>query len=162
MKNLKCVIDTSSVLSFASIEKLDILNHFFSTICIPQAVWEELSQVTDSFLHSSIEAFFSNKVKTIQTQNDLFPFVDYGEAEAMILAREIKADFLIIDDKKAREIADQFNINCVGTLGVLARAKEKKLILKLRPLFIELLEKKRYYSKQVLNNLLNKYNEKII
>jgi hypothetical protein len=85
--------------------------------------------------------------------------MDFGESEAVILFREQQADILLIDDKKARDIAESFSIKCVGVIGLLAFAKEKGIISALKPLFIQLLLNKRFYSIGLLNTVLIKYTE---
>jgi predicted nucleic acid-binding protein len=85
-----------------------------------------------------------------------------GESEAILLYKEIQATYLIIDDKHAREIAEELGITCIGTLGILYRAKEKGLIQELRPLFLQLLTHDRYYAQPLLNHLLKKANEALI
>jgi len=66
--------------------------------------------------------------------------MDYGESESLILHKELNAYFLLIDDKKARTIAENFGVNCIGTLGILSFAKSQKIIKELRPLFKILLD----------------------
>ena len=88
--------------------------------------------------------------------------MDYGESESVILYKELNADFLLIDDKKARSIAENFNIKCIGTLGILSTAKSKGIIQELRPLFEVLLKNGRYYSINLLNMLLEKHNEQTL
>lgn len=85
--------------------------------------------------------------------------MDYGESESVILYKELNADFLLIDDKKARRIAENFNINCVGTLGILSTAKEKGLVKDLRAIFLAFLKNERYYSISLMNKLLEIHNE---
>ena len=106
--------------------------------------------------------FFEAKVAKISSFNDLTFLMDYGESESLILYKELNADFLLIDDKKARAIAENFNISCIGTLGLLSTAKSKGLINELRPYFIVLLKNNRYYSVKLLNALLEKHNEQKI
>lgn len=91
--------------------------------------------------------------------NELTFVMDYGESESVILYKELNADFLLIDDKKARKIAENFDIKCIGTLAILSLAKDKGLINELRPLFKTFLENNRYYSIKLLNKLLEKHNE---
>ena len=51
-----------------------------------------------------------------------------GELEAIVLAEELKATFLLIDDLYAREEAIRRRLPIVGTLGVLAEAPDAGLI----------------------------------
>lgn len=51
--------------------------------------------------------------------------VDAGEASAIALALECKAPLIIIDDIKARKIAEELNLNITGTLGVLIEATKE-------------------------------------
>ncbi|MFZ7102071.1 MAG: DUF3368 domain-containing protein, partial [Peptococcaceae bacterium] len=65
----------------------------------------------------------------------------------------------LIDDKKARKIAENFGLNCIGTIGLLASAKRKGLLSELAPLFRNLFDGKRYYSMELLNQILINNNE---
>ena len=88
--------------------------------------------------------------------------MDYGESESVILYKEVQANFLLIDDKKARTIAENLGINCIGTLGLLSIAKDKQLFDKLKPMFEDLLKNKRYYSTVILNFILSQKGEENI
>ncbi len=85
--------------------------------------------------------------------------MDYGESESVILYEELNADYLLIDDNKARIIAESLNINCIGTLGLLLKAKQKGLINELKPLFNDLLLAGRYFSLKLLNDILQNFGE---
>ena len=54
--------------------------------------------------------------------------IEIGEAEAIVLAKELKADFLILDEKIPRIIAKSLGINVVRTLALLFIAKKKGII----------------------------------
>lgn len=102
-----------------------------------------------------------NFVRTVDTPF-YAPQIDKGEQEAIALYKQLHADFLLIDDKKAREIAEAYNINCIGTLAILIKAKHNKLLPLLQPVFLDLLSKKRFYQKELLNNLLLNEREELI
>ncbi len=55
-----------------------------------------------------------------------------GESEAIVLAKEMNADLLIVDDRSARRYATKHNIAIVGTAGILLLAKENNLIPEVR------------------------------
>lgn len=162
MKNGLVIADAGPIFSLAVIDKLELLNVIFDDVKISNAVWEEISLDKTVAFYERIEMFFKAKVVQIKGVNELTFVMDYGESESVILYRELNADFLLIDDKKARKIAENFDIKCVGTLGVLLTAKNKGMIDELKPLFKRLIKNERYYSIKLLNSLLEKCNETMI
>jgi predicted nucleic acid-binding protein len=159
MKNGLVIADAGPIFSLAIIDKLELLNHLFDEIKISKAVWEEITLDKSTEFYYGIEQFFKPKVLNIKGFNELTFVMDYGESESVILYKELNADFLLIDDKKARKIAENFDIKCIGTLGILSVAKDKGLINDLRPIFKTFLENNRYYSIKLLNKLLERHNE---
>jgi predicted nucleic acid-binding protein len=155
------VADTGPIISLAVIDKLSILDSLFGNISIPEAVWEELLTYIDVFNIPQIYNYKDN-VKKINAKNNLEQFMDKGESEAVLLCKEIQADYLLIDDKKARIIAEEMSIACIGTIAVLVKAKSEGLIKELKPLFVEMLGKKRYYSVELLNKVLLASDEEMI
>lgn len=135
MKSGLVIADSGPIFSLAIIDKLEILNLLFDEIKIPKAVWEEITLDKTTAFYTKIEAFFKPKTATIKSFNELTFVMDYGESESIILYKELNADFLLIDDKKARKIAETFSINCIGTLAILSTAKTKGIIPELKPIF---------------------------
>ncbi len=162
MGNGLVIADAGPIFSLAIIDRLELLDQIFDDIRIPRAVWEEISLVKTVSFYKSIQDYFQTKVIDIKGFNDLTLIMDKGESESIILFKELDADFILIDDKKARNIAESLDVTCVGTLGILSIAKSKGLIKELRPLFIVFLNNDRYYSLKLLNMLLEKHDEALI
>lgn len=162
MKKGIVISDAGPIFSLVVIGELDILNSFFDEIHIPNAVWEEISEDETTEFYPAIASFFKQKVTTIKGKNHLTFIMDYGESEAVILYQELSADFLLIDDRKARAYAESMGINCIGTIGILMKAKSTGLIKNLRPLFIQFIQNKRFYSLKLLNPILAKFGEEAI
>ena len=67
-------------------------------------------------------------VATLKTQ------VDEGQAKAIALAMELGDVFVILDDRKARQLSLQLNLKVIGTVGMLLRAKGFGIIPEIKPL----------------------------
>jgi len=86
-------------------------------------------------------------------------FVDRGEAEAIVLALELNADLLLVDDRDARSFAKKLGLQVMGTLDVVALAKYKGLISEAKPVVNELIEKGFWISKKILEEFLRELGE---
>lgn len=162
MKNGLVIADSGSIISLVIADKLWVLDELFDEIKIPKAVWNEITIDESKPFYLKIIEYFSTKIMEIEGFNELTFVMDYGESESVILYRECKADFLLIDDKKARKIAENFGIQCIGTIGLLSISKDKGIINELRPIFETLIDNNRFYSKQLLNMVLESKGEKIL
>ncbi len=156
------IADSGPIFSLAVVDKLEILNILFDSVRIPIAVWEEIVSNKSTQQYQKIHLFFKDKIERIVGFNELSFLMDYGESEAVILYKELQADFLLIDDKKARKIAENLGLNCIGTIGLLLAAKDKKIVAELKPLFETLIQNKRFYSIALLNTILAKQKEACI
>jgi len=56
-----------------------------------------------------------------------------GESEAIALALEITPEYVLLDDLAARRLAQSYNLNVLGTVGVLLLARQRHLLPTLRP-----------------------------
>jgi len=162
MKNGLVIADSGPIFSLALIDKLDILNSLFDGVKIPNAVWHEITQDKTKPDYQKLNSFFKDKTCQIAGFNELTFVMDYGESESLILYKELQADFLLIDDKKARKIAENLEINCIGIIGLLSIAKDKGLLVMLKPIFETFLKNKRFYSVELLNAVLKSKGEEII
>jgi predicted nucleic acid-binding protein len=162
MKNGHGIADSGSIFTLSLIDRLDILNELFDDIRIPQAVWNEITFDKTKPDYQKLYHFFKDKTSQISGLNELNFMMDSGESESLVLYIELRADFLLIDDKKARNIAESFGINCIGIIGLLSIAKDKGLIEKLKPIFESFLKNKRFYSVELLNAILISKGEETI
>lgn len=70
--------------------------------------------------------------------------LDAGEAEALALAIELKADAILLDESAARAVANELGMQVIGTLGLLLRAKQEGLVNEVAPLLRKLIVEGRF------------------
>ena len=128
------VSDTTPLISFLKIGHLDLLQKLFGEVQIPEAVFHELTE-NKKFFHEAEQiknCFFIQvvEVKEYQFVNLLrrATVLDLGESEAIILSDSIHADLLLMDEVKGREVAEEMQINIMGTIGLLMAAYQNGLI----------------------------------
>ena len=136
------VSDTSPITNLLQIGQLTLLHHLFGQVVMPQAVYNELCELPHQQLAIDGEAWL-----TVQSshQFDLVAVLkeelDAGEAEAIALALEIKADYSIIDERKGRDKAEALGLHIVGLLGVLIQAEQAGYLTAVEPVLTELRNK---------------------
>lgn len=124
------VADSSPINILVRIECVGVLRELFGSVLIPPQVREELSSAKTP---DAVRAFIASPPGWFQVRAaariERIPPLDPGEEAAINLARDAKADALLIDDKDGRREATRRGIAVVGTLGVLERAAERDLIV---------------------------------
>jgi predicted nucleic acid-binding protein len=144
------VCDSSPLFALAICDKLHLLEQMYDTVFIPEAVYNEVivsgkpnADKIQEWAHEP-SAEGSTLDKVAQVKNDDFiqtlaEILDPGEAEAIALYKAKAADYLLIDERKGRKIAESYNIKIIGTLGLLLLAKQKGLLERVKPC-LELLQ----------------------
>jgi len=132
---LKVVSNSSPLIHLAKIKKLDLLKEIFGKIFIPKAVYDEC--VVESFKEANeikkSEWIIVKKIKNDDLKKALSIYLDDGEAEAITLAIEEKADLILLDDYDAREVARKYGLHITGVIGILLKAKYMKKIRRVKP-----------------------------
>ena len=134
------VADSSPLIALAIIDGLNLLDSLYQNVCAPQAVFEEVTlpgKVQSGRLKKYLESrilLVRNTLAVAAFRSELGP----GESEAIVCAMENKADFILLDDYKARETARLNGLPVIGSIGVLIMAKHNTLIPAIKP-YIETL-----------------------
>lgn len=154
------VSNTTPIISLASIQKTEILKNVFGNIIVPQAVYDEI-KAKESYGYKDIDLDFIQvkKVKGELYKDLLLNQLDLGEAETILLAKELNADYIIIDENLAYKIAQNAGLDVIRTLSILLKAKEMGIIDKIKPLLDEMISKGRWYSQKVYDSFLKKIGE---
>jgi predicted nucleic acid-binding protein len=125
------VSNTSPINYLILIGQIDLLPKLFQQITIPQEVYHELSDIQAPHL---VRTWIKTppswlKIQHVsQVSDPLADLLDPGERAAILLAQELDADLLLLDDMKARRAAIAKKLNITGILGILDQAATRKLI----------------------------------
>jgi len=132
------VSDTSPIINLAAIGHLHLLPDLFAEVVIPQAVYHEIV-ILGAGEPGAQEIMKASWVKVVGATNQLLlpkllHELDPGEAEAIALALDLHADYILMDEATGRNIALSYNLQPLGVLGILLRAKQKQLVSLVCPL----------------------------
>ncbi len=96
--------------------------------------------------HFSLPSFIKCcSVKNILVVDTLCLELDRGEAEAIALAKELDADFVLMDEAIGRRVAIHESVPVIGLVGVLLIAKQRNLIQSLHEVLGDLQSKAGFY-----------------
>jgi uncharacterized protein len=149
------VADSSALIALAACDGLDLLLNVYDEVKVPEAVFSE-TVAPEKPYSEILGAFLSDKVVHVDATRWVFTAggLGRGEIEAMALYKQLNADALLIDDHRARVIAEHNQVNCIGALGFLLLAKQSSIILSVKPYVQELRKSSIYYSDELLEKVI--------
>ena len=129
---MKVVSKTSPLRYLIAAGQTDLLPQLFGAIDIPAAVEREM---LDPHAPPTVRGWMAQppawlRIRHVQSAPDpeLTSELDAGEAEAIQLAQELRADMLIMDERRGRQMASQKGIIVVGLLGILRESHRRGLV----------------------------------
>lgn len=137
------VSNTSPITNLDAINQLSLLERLFGTILIPDAVFQELTDletpVPGTEAVQRLQWIQRCQVDNLKMVASFRETLDSGEAEAITLAIDCHADLLLLDERRAYSIAISMDIKVLGVLGILLLAKSRGMIALVQPCMDELI-----------------------
>jgi predicted nucleic acid-binding protein len=122
------VCDTGPVLHLREAGVLDVLRHA-GEVLIPAAVDDELARLVDDWATARPAWLVRRALDPAASPAPIHHLVTglgAGETEAILLARQLDADWLLTDDAEARIIAGLAGLEVHGSFGVLLWAAARR------------------------------------
>ena len=159
------VSNTSPIMNLAIIGELSLLRDQFGEVLIPGAVLEELR--VEENLPGSQSVRDALKAGWIRIETvKLDPLVramerdlDKGEAEAIALAMQVNADWVLMDERDGRKAAKSMKLKVVGVLGILLKAQRERRLRSLKQAMDRLREKAGFYVRADLYSAIIRKGE---
>jgi predicted nucleic acid-binding protein len=153
MPETKIVIsDTSCLVVLDKIDELNLLRKVYTEVITTPEVQAEFKNPVPDWIKIQ-------SPKDLKLQQELEVKVDKGEASALALGVEISNCIIILDDLKARKVAESLHLHFTGTLGLLVKAKELRVITQVKPLIDKLKGIGLRFSPEVEQEILKQSGE---
>jgi predicted nucleic acid-binding protein len=146
------IADTSCFILLDKINELDLLQKVFKAVTTTREIANEFN--------NPLPPWVTIKAATNHRYSELLEIeIDKGEASAIALALETDDSLLLLDDQKARRLAEKLSLNYTGTLGVLLKARELGILPAVKPLLQKIQQTNFRFSQKVLYEILREANE---
>lgn len=153
------VSDTSVLCYLVLIHKIQLLEHLYQQVFIPTVVRDELLHPSAP---SEVSVWASNlpawvNVRETQSQPDAaLAVLDRGEQSAILLAEELQAELILMDERRGRQLARSRGLRVTGLVGILDDAAGAGLI-NLSAVLAALQTTSFWVSPKLLQTLLEKH-----
>jgi len=147
------VSDTSCLIALSNIDMLNVLKDLYQEVIITEEVQAEYGDYLPDWIMVS-------KVLNKEVQSRIQDKLDIGEASSIALALEIENSVLIIDEVKGRKIAKSYDLEIIGTIGVLILAYRIGRIDDLERVVLQLVENGFRLSQKIIDRLIKEFGNK--
>ena len=152
--------NTTPFIAFSRINKLELLPKLFGQIHVVTEVIEECAvggiiPVPDLGTLPWVVEVHPSQAITISILLEL----DKGEKYILQMAKEMKADRVIIDEKIGRDIAEYLELEVTGTLGILLKASQNGWIESFTESAKAMSDQGIHYNKELIKKLAKAIGE---
>ncbi len=146
------ISDTSCFIILTNIGELELLQKVYGQIVTTPDIADEYGEVLPEWVEIvAVTDKYRQQILEMQ--------IDKGESSAIALALETPNSTIILDDYKARKIAERLGITFTGTIGVIIRAKLSGIIPSIKPLLKKIKQTNFYLSADIELQALKEANE---
>ena len=146
----RVVVNSTPLIALAKAGQLDLLRRMYGEIIIPEAVFREVTDKDDVAAQGVKASLDWIRIRCVDSATDRRMYsakLHDGEVEVMLLAQEIRAETVIIDDGAAKRTAEYLGLPLTGTLGVIIKAKAQGLLEAVMPVVQRMEQNGMYFSK---------------
>jgi len=120
------IADASCLIVLSNIGEIDLLQKAYKKVETTSKVAVEFGEKLPDWVKLTSPADKSRQ-QILELQ------IDEGEASVIALALENPGSTVILDDLKARKVAQRLGLKLTGTIGVIIKAKHRNIISSVKP-----------------------------
>jgi predicted nucleic acid-binding protein len=154
---VKVVSNASPLIILGRIDRLDLLPALFGAVQVSSEVYEEVVLAgAGRPAAAAIKAAKWIEIHPALSHADLAAWrsqasLGSGELATIALAKALAADWVILDERAARQLATNHQLNVIGCVGILELAYRRKLVPDLRATYAQMLTEGVYIAPAILN-----------
>ena len=153
---MSAVVDTSTLIALGHLHLLRLLPLLFGEVYVPQGVVDEWTEGSAGSPEeaAALEGLSPGwlQVRPLDIGSPANQAnLGRGEEEVIALARDIGAEYAVLDDLAARDLAVSRGLRVIGTVGILIAARRKGVIPSVIPLLENLREEGFHLSDDILD-----------
>ena len=157
------ISNNSPLVALFGLDLLSLFRELYTEVWIPEEVKAEFLGTERIPRQQALNDAPWIKTVHLTDVEDVSTYVrsglDLGEAAVFALAKEHDAQFVIIDELKARQHAARIRLPFRGTVGILLEAKQEGLVDVIKPLLMQLRDNGMHLSESLINNALQDAGE---
>ncbi|HTG36686.1 MAG TPA: DUF3368 domain-containing protein [Thermoanaerobaculia bacterium] len=158
------IADAGPLIHLSLLGKIDLLPSLYGRVLIPDLVYDEVAKAgTGRPGSTEVQGATWIDVEPHEPDADLFRLLrselDPGEAAAIWLSLNRRAECLLSDDRQARLAAERLGLTVRGTLGILAESKRRGFLVEVSPLLRELQQQGVWLSEKLVEAVLKSLGE---
>ncbi len=157
------VTDSGPLIALATVGQMDLLAGLYGTVFVPDAVFREVAWYgarRPGAVELAAAAWAIRVALEVPPDALLAEDVGAGESEAIALAVQRRARLLLLDDRRARRIAEvAYRLRVKGVAGVLVAAKRRGLIASVESLLVQIRGNGYYIAQPIINRAVREVGE---
>lgn len=149
------VSDSSPLITLSKIGSIHLLASLYGTVHVTPEVYAEVA-VTGAGLSGASDIAKAEWIRVKASEDDAQITADdkiilgAGDISTVLLAKQLNADAVLMDDRKARALAVKHGITPLGCVGILQDAFGRGLIKDLREAYKALLVSGAYVDRRIV------------
>ena len=153
---MKVVSNSSPLIVLTKINRIDLLKHLFTSVYISEEVYSEVYKIKKGHCPRWIKVV---KVKGRMAVDALDAIVDKGEAETIILAKEMNIKHVLMDDRKGVNLARKMGLEPLRTTTVIGIAYKNDLLAYIQKELLNLREKGYWITDYYIEEITKQFKD---
>ncbi|MFZ3064319.1 MAG: hypothetical protein WA277_03415 [Nitrospirota bacterium] len=153
---MKVVSNSSPLIVLTKINRIDLLKHLFTSVYISEEVYREVYKIKKEHCPKWIKIA---KVKDRMAVDALDAVVDKGEAETIILAKEMSIKQVLMDDKKGVSLAKKMGLEPLRATTIIGIAYKNGLLADIQKELLSLKEKGYWITDYYIEEITKRFKD---